>query len=58
MFFSSPVTEVVWEGEDTETKKADIEMTKKEDSNATKKVNNNTVTNNINRLKRSFSLLS
>ncbi|KAL5736590.1 hypothetical protein ACOSQ2_031378 [Xanthoceras sorbifolium] len=43
------VTEVVWEGEETETKKPDIEMTKKEDSNVTKKVDSNTVTNKVNR---------
>ncbi|XP_044465444.1 uncharacterized protein LOC123195692 isoform X2 [Mangifera indica] len=51
------VTEVVWEGEETEIKradsetmnKADNEMTKKADSNPTKKAGSNTVTGNSNR---------
>lgn len=45
-FFSAAVTEVVWEGEETETKKTDSDTTKKADSNTTKKPENNTVVNN------------
>lgn len=42
MLIFSSVTEVVWEGEDTETKKADNVTTKKDDKTAT--------TNPVNRL--------
>ncbi|KAJ0101027.1 hypothetical protein Patl1_04900 [Pistacia atlantica] len=48
--FSLPVTEVVWEGEETEIKRANSsETTKTADSNPTKKADSNTVTNNSTR---------
>lgn len=49
MFYSS-VTEVVWEGEDTEPKKADADAAKKADVGAAKKADNKASTNAINRL--------
>ncbi|EXC05378.1 DNA polymerase delta subunit 3 [Morus notabilis] len=43
------VTEVIWEGEDTEAKKATNGTEEKADSNTRKKIESNTSTNNINR---------
>ncbi|XP_012074562.1 uncharacterized protein LOC105636001 isoform X2 [Jatropha curcas] len=42
------VTEVVWEGEETETKKAERDATKKAESDATKKAENNASINTVN----------
>ncbi|XP_050220139.1 uncharacterized protein LOC126670449 [Mercurialis annua] len=42
------VNEVVWEGEDTDTNKADCNSTKNADSNSTKKVESNPIANTVN----------
>lgn len=46
----SSVTEVVWEGEETEPKKADTDAAKKADTGAAKKADYKASTNAINRL--------
>lgn len=43
------VTEVIWEGEETEAKKANNGMAEKTDSGTIKKVENNTANSNVNR---------
>lgn len=43
------MTEVIWEGEETEVKKANNGTAEKTDSGTIKKVENNTANSNVNR---------
>lgn len=53
----SSVTEVVWEGEETEAKKADTVTAKKADTVPAKKADNTASTNAVNRLVLSFVII-
>lgn len=56
LFYFCPVTEVLWEGEESEMKKPDSGTMQKAD-NTMKKAESNTVADNVKRLELSLRLL-